>query len=211
MASKRKAPATDETPLVATKRKAPATDETPRVAKPTVLRAGRTDLPDGKSWVDYFAVSNHASTPKKGTRRPASGQGPVCRIVGLAPRRKGSGKLRPTFIPHPDQDVWQERAHSALAAKLWPVLHICVPLCIIPSIDSGLTHEALPITHSFLKKVLAWVQQHSGQPYSQLLVNWSATHLRHHLLVQVPGRQPPHWLAQRQRDTNRTEFGHLFL
>lgn len=34
------------------------------------------------------------------------------------------------------------------------------------------THEADPIEHPFLKKILKWVQEHSGKPFNQILVNW---------------------------------------
>ena len=37
---------------------------------------------------------------------------------------------------------------------------------------SGMLHRAHPITHPYLKKLLQWVRQHSGQPYSQILINW---------------------------------------
>ena len=33
-------------------------------------------------------------------------------------------------------------------------------------------HPALPITHPYLLHLLEWVQQHSGLPYAQILINW---------------------------------------
>ena len=37
---------------------------------------------------------------------------------------------------------------------------------------SGMVHKALPLEHPFLKKLLAWVCEHSGKKYQQVLVNW---------------------------------------
>lgn len=37
---------------------------------------------------------------------------------------------------------------------------------------SGIHHQALPLTHPFLKAVLNYCRQHSGLPYEQILVNW---------------------------------------
>lgn len=41
-----------------------------------------------------------------------------------------------------------------------------------PYYYSGLMHEALPIEHPYLKRLLAWVNKHSGKEYKQVLVNW---------------------------------------
>lgn len=37
---------------------------------------------------------------------------------------------------------------------------------------AGLNHTSLPIEHPYLQRLLSFVQQHSGQPYQQILVNW---------------------------------------
>ena len=37
---------------------------------------------------------------------------------------------------------------------------------------TGLMHEALPVEHPYLKKIMAWVNKHSGACYKQLLINW---------------------------------------
>ena len=37
---------------------------------------------------------------------------------------------------------------------------------------TGVTHQAKKLEHPYLKKILKWVQKHSGQPYKQMLINW---------------------------------------
>lgn len=37
---------------------------------------------------------------------------------------------------------------------------------------SGKLHKALPIELQFMKDLLLWVQTHSGQPYTSILINW---------------------------------------
>lgn len=37
---------------------------------------------------------------------------------------------------------------------------------------AGINHEAKPIDHPILKKILQWVNNHSGTEYNEILVNW---------------------------------------
>ena len=37
---------------------------------------------------------------------------------------------------------------------------------------SGLNHQASELTHPYLLKLLAWVNEHSGYSYNQVLINW---------------------------------------
>ena len=41
-----------------------------------------------------------------------------------------------------------------------------------PYYYSGIMHEASALKHPYLKKVQKWVNEHSGENYMQVLVNW---------------------------------------
>ncbi len=67
---------------------------------------------------------------------------------------------------HPKERSWIKMAGKLIQAPRFQEAYGC------DYWYSGVWHEARDIEDPYFKKLIVWVQKHSGLPYSSLLVNW---------------------------------------